>query len=77
MIDKIKIPVTADMISPSRAKEIAMSQISSGVVVECEFEYEHGTALYEIEIMKDNTKYEYDIDARTGSILKSKVKSYY
>lgn len=76
-IDNIKIPISSDMISAAKAKEIAIAQLGSGVVVDCELEYEHGIAVYDVEVMKDNVKYEYEINAVTGVILRSEVKHYY
>lgn len=76
-IDQIKIAVTSDMISPAKAKEYAINQTGTGVVVDCELEYEDGVAIYEVEVMKDNVKYEYTINAVTSAILKSEVKHYY
>lgn len=75
-IDRLKMPVRADMISPARAKEIAIGQAGGGIVFDCELDYDDGMAVYEIELMRDNVKYEYDINAYTGSILKSYSRSY-
>jgi len=41
---------------------------------EIELDSEKGIMLYEVEFRSGNTEYEYDIDARTGEILKQKIK---
>lgn len=35
-----------------------------------ELDYDDGIAEYEIDFLKDNVEYEYDIDAKTGEIIK-------
>ena len=48
-------------IGEEKAKEIALS---------AEFDYENGTAVYDVEFYYGRTEYSYDIDAVTGEILK-------
>lgn len=35
-----------------------------------ELDYDDGIAEYEIDFWKDNVEYEYDVDAKTGEIIK-------
>lgn len=41
--------------------------------MKCEFDMDHGTAIYEVEFDVGQTEYEYEIDAATGAILKSEI----
>ena len=41
---------------------------------EVEFDSENGVMVYEVEFRVGNTEYEYDIDAKTGEILKQKIE---
>lgn len=43
--------------------------------LEVELDYEDGRMIYEVEFYGANTKYEYEIDAASGEIIESKVKS--
>lgn len=64
-------------IGEEKAKEIALSH--AGVKAtqitkySAEIEYEDGVMVYEIEFFIGNKEYEYDINAITGSIIKSDV----
>ena len=42
------------------------------VRLKCELDREDGVMVYEVEFKKDGFEYDYDIDAKTGTILKSK-----
>lgn len=61
------------------AKEEALSHagLKEGSVsmLEVELDSEDGVMVYEVEFATTSTKYEYDIDARTGAVVKSSQKS--
>lgn len=44
------------------------------VVLETEYDYEDGRMVYEIEFLVGTAKYEYDIDAMSGQVVKSKAE---
>lgn len=73
-ITKMRSTLTPDMISPDKAKQIALAR-TNGTITECTLEYEddYRTVVYEIDVVSGTTKYEYDIDAKTGRILKQKT----
>lgn len=56
------------IISPDRAKEIALERTGGGVVVKCELDYEDRRQVYEIEIVNGRVEYEMEIDAADGRI---------
>lgn len=56
------------VIGGSKAKSIALAQLS-GNVVELELDHDDGRAIYEIEIEKGNNEAELELDAYTGEIL--------
>lgn len=60
-------------ISYERAKEIALAKIGGGTVREIELDREKERLVYEIEVRYNGMKYEIDIDAATGEILKYKI----
>ena len=49
------------------------SQSVNGKVISAEFELKKYQSLYDIEVIKDNKKYEVSIDANTGKILSSQI----
>lgn len=65
---------TKNIIELSKAEEIALAhaEIKASEVrfVKTELDYDNGRAEYELEFVSDNYKYEYDISAEDGSILK-------
>ena len=67
------------LISLEKAKSIALAQVpgaNESHLGEIDLDREHGRMVYEIEIFYNNSKYEYDIDAVTGEIVRSKIKKY-
>ena len=63
-------------VTPERAKSIALAQVSGANqshVGKVDLDLDNGTPVYEIEIFYNNSKYEFDIDAITGEIVKWKV----
>ena len=67
-----------DRIGEDRAKEIALADAgvsaSDAKMLSIEFDYDDGRAVYEVEFIAKNKKYEYDIDAVTGDNLKKDVE---
>ena len=64
---------TSDVIGRDAAKAAALEHagVSSVWDYECELEYEHGKTVYEISFESGGYEYEYEIDAFSGSVLKS------
>ncbi len=64
-----------EYISADKAKEIALSHagVHENNIFDysCEFEHEHGRAVYEIDFESMNYEHDYDIDAVTGEIIRS------
>lgn len=67
----------ANYIGEAKAKEIAFSK--AGITAEqacfvtCEFDYDDGIAVYEVEFFFDNTEYSCDINAKTGKVIKFEI----
>jgi uncharacterized membrane protein YkoI len=40
--------------------------------IACELDRENGVMVYEVEFKKDGFEYDYDVDAKTGTIIKAK-----
>lgn len=53
------------------AKKIALNAagVNDATFIKAEKDYEHGKSIYEIEFRNGTKKWEYDIDASTGSII--------
>lgn len=57
-------------ITMDRAREIAQGQVPGGRVTDVEFEYEHGFAVYEVEVREGYFwEHKFVIDASSGEIL--------
>ena len=66
-------------ITIEKAKSIALAQVpgaNQSHFGKIDLDYDHGRAVYEIEIFYNNSKYEFDIDASTGEIIGTEVKHY-
>ena len=77
--NRANISDNVQLISVAKAKSIALSQVpgaNESHLGEVDLDREHGRMVYEIEIFYNNSKYEYDIDAVTGEIVRSKIKKY-
>ena len=63
-------------ISVQEAKEIAARRagVSVNQVVRIKLDYENGIRVYEGKIYNNGYEYEFDIDVRTGQIIKWKVE---
>ncbi len=65
-----------EYITLARAKEIALAHANvnaaNAVFDDKDFDLDDGRAVYELEFKANGVEYEYDIDARTGNILKYK-----
>ncbi len=73
--DDDKEPVGTSYIGKTKAKQIALNhaKVSNAREIEVEFEYKAGVAVYEVDFEVGNKDYDYDINATTGKIIKSKV----
>ena len=77
--NRANVSDNVQLISVTKAKSIALSQVpgaNESHLGEVDLDREHGRMVYEIEIFYNNSKYEYDIDAVTGEIVRSKIKKY-
>ena len=66
-------------ITMEKAKSIALAQVPGANethIEEIDLDHDHGRMVYEIEIFYNNSKYEFDIEASTGEIVRTKVKHY-
>lgn len=55
-------------ITTQEAQDIIIKHAGGGTVTSCELDIE-GTAIYEIEMVKDNQEYDAGVDATTGEVL--------
>ena len=77
LIDKIGSSATLQgvTIDKEKAKEIVLSQVSSGIITEISFDYEDGVSVYEITAYEGSTEYEFEINGVDGSIISRSVDS--
>lgn len=63
---------TGNDIGASAAKEVALKHAGVSDIrdYECELDYEHGKAVYEISFKANGYEYDYEIDASNGAVLK-------
>lgn len=68
-------PADTTPIGIDAAKKIALEDAgvseADAQKLKCELDLENGVQIYEVEFKKDGVEYDYDIDAKTGSIIKS------
>lgn len=58
------------IISIEEANKIALSQVNNGQIIKSELDTENGVLIYDIEVLENNVKKEFDVDAVSGKILK-------
>ena len=67
----------ANYIGEAKAKEIALSaagvSATDAKFMTCKFDYENGIAVYEVEFYFGSAEYSYDINAKTGDVLKAEI----
>ncbi len=64
-------------IGEEKAKSIALKKVGGGAVVKADFDYDGGTPVYEVDIIKGEFEYEVEIHAKTGKILSFEVEHMY
>ncbi len=57
-------------IGVAKAKKIALAEVPGATVVKAEFDMDDGVPVYEVELIKGNYEYDFEIHAKTGKILK-------
>ena len=60
---------SGNYISQERARKIAQDRVPTATLVELEFEFDDGRAVYEGKLREGRMEYEFEIDAVSGSIL--------
>ena len=68
-----KTDLSEAKLSASEAQTIALQQVPNATVKKIELDEDHGQLIYEIELRKEYTEYDVEIDAITGTVLKCKV----
>lgn len=69
---------TSEYIGKANAKKFALAK--AGLLetevseLNCEFELDRNVALYEVDFVKDDKEYEYDVDALTGEIISEDIE---
>jgi uncharacterized membrane protein YkoI len=59
-------------ITKEQAEEMAIKQSGGGYLLKSELDFDDNMDIYEIKVVKDNVKYEYEVDANTGKIIELK-----
>ena len=71
----VKTPAAAESISADKAKSIALSHAGVAAAdarqIKCELDRDDGMMVYEVEFKAGGYEYDYEINAVTGTILKS------
>lgn len=65
-------PAGSSMITIEKAKELALAKVPGAQeqdILKAKMDYDNGHAEYEIKILFNNAKYEFEIDAYTGKIM--------
>lgn len=77
-VDKTGSASSSSYIGEAAAKNVAFTHavVSESDITsfEIDFDYEHGVMVYEIEFNVGATEYDYDVNAKTGEIVKFKSK---
>ncbi|MDF9824008.1 putative membrane protein YkoI [Breznakia sp. PF5-3] len=60
-------------ISQAKAEEIALAKVGGGSVEKSKLEHDDGIAYYEIDIVKDNIRYDVEVSATDGNVIKYEI----
>ena len=58
-----------------QAKKIALTNTGDGTIRDYKLERKMNDYIFEIDVIKNTSKYEYKIDVKTGNILSSSMKT--
>ena len=74
-VSGVSVSAASTVISEDRAKEIVINDagVSADDVVFTKFKLDKKAYTYEIKFTCDRDKYEYEVSAKNGTILKSKI----
>lgn len=61
------------LLTHEQVKQVALKRVPGAIVKDIELDDEHGTLIYEVELIKDNVEYDLEINAYTGEIYKCKI----
>ena len=73
-LDYTNVPRAQGTLTADEAKELALSMVSNGRIVEFEKDRDDGRVEYEGELIADGIKYEFVIDAETGSLMEWNIE---
>lgn len=74
-IAKVQANLSTITMSLKEARDLALSKVNGGKVLEAELDYEDGKLLFNITILNGNTETDFEIDALTGEVLKNKSEA--
>jgi undecaprenyl-diphosphatase len=56
-------------VTSAEARRIALDHAGDGTPTEVELEWEHGTLVWSVDVVRQSVEYDVDIDARTGTVV--------
>ena len=62
-------------IDEAKAREIALSQVPNGTIIEISFDYELGVLVYDVTVVEGTTEYDFEISGVDGSIISRSMDS--
>lgn len=62
-------------IDEAKAREIALSQVPNGTIIEISFDYEMGVLVYDVTVVEGTTEYDFEISGVDGSIISGSMDS--
>ena len=62
-------------IDEAKAREIALSQVPNGTIIEISFDYEVGVLVYDVTVVEGTTEYDFEISGVDGSIISRSMDS--
>lgn len=61
-------------VSADQARQIAQQRVPGGTVTEIQLDYEHGRAVWDVNLTKRHREYEVYVDATNGNIISSNYR---
>lgn len=68
--DEARVVDRVPAVTRDQARDIALAHAGEGRATEIELEWEFGVLVWSVDLMRDVTEYDVDIDAATGAVLR-------
>lgn len=74
MVQKPSVNQPASKVTPEEAKKTALDMTKGGEMIKCKYKLDDGVWQYDMTVINGDDKYEVDVNAQTGKVIKYEHK---